>query len=329
MNENPSPRPEDILKDLLNGLQSPETERRLEALRQLSALNYSSEAVRNELEKAASPDSDESGSRTFEQLSPTGGIRWTWLDGRPQVLRDLSLFATIGTAFQTPTTTELANPDGVGFNPDVQPQTSVTYELGGRAHWPGNLITEASTYYIEVDDELIQFESPSGRQAYRNAGHSRRYGLELDWQARLFAPLRGSGRPCHDRTALQRQGPDDGGPSRHESPAAYVLLVGRVCLKARALRHNATCCSQQPMDLMSSASAEHRNPAIDRWLASRSADLAPLARHWFGRVRDCRAGAADRSYGGTGARRSDPARRSAGGRARSLHRNAPAIDPPG
>lgn len=139
------------------------------------------------------PDSDESGSRTFGQLSPTGGIRWTWLDGRPQVLRDLSLFATIGTAFQTPTTTELANPDGVGFNPDVQPQTSVTYELGGRAHWPGNLITEASAYYIEVDDELIQFESPSGRQAYRNAGHSRRYGLELDWQARLFAPLRWSG----------------------------------------------------------------------------------------------------------------------------------------
>ncbi len=138
-------------------------------------------------------DSPASGSRTFDQLSPTGGLRWTWLDGRPQVLRDLSLFATIGTAFQTPTTTELVNPSGVGFNPDIQPQTSVTYELGGRAHWPGNLTTEASTYYIEVDDELIQFESDTGHQAFRNAGHSRRYGLELDWQARLLAPLRWSG----------------------------------------------------------------------------------------------------------------------------------------
>jgi iron complex outermembrane receptor protein len=139
------------------------------------------------------PDSDESGSRTFDQLSPTGGLRWTWLDGRPAYLRDLSVFATIGTAFQTPTTTELGNPGGPGFNPDIQPQTSVTYELGGRAHWTNHLVTEASTYYIEVDDELVQFESPSGRAAFRNAGRSRRYGLELDWQARLLAPLRWSG----------------------------------------------------------------------------------------------------------------------------------------
>ena len=139
------------------------------------------------------PNSPDSGSRTFDHLSPTGGIRWTWLDGRPAALRDLSLFATIGTAFQTPTTTELGNPNGPGFNPDVQPQTSVTYELGGRAHWPHSVVTEASTYYITVDDELVQFESPSGRNAFRNAGHSRRYGLELDWQARLLAPLRWSG----------------------------------------------------------------------------------------------------------------------------------------
>lgn len=139
------------------------------------------------------PGSDDSGSRTFEQLSPTGGVRWTWLDGRPDWLRDLSTFATIGTAFQTPTTTELANPDGPGFNPDIEPQTSVTYEIGTRARWPGDVITDAATYYIEIDDELVPFESDSGRTAFRNAGRSRRYGLELDWQARLLAPLRWSG----------------------------------------------------------------------------------------------------------------------------------------
>ena len=139
------------------------------------------------------PGSDESGSRTFDQLSPTGGIRWTWLHGRPAVLREGSVYASIGSAFQTPTTTELANPDGPGFNPDLQPQTAVTYEIGGRAHWPGSLITEAATYYIEVDDELVPFESASGRAAFRNAGRSRRYGLELDWQARPLAPLRWSG----------------------------------------------------------------------------------------------------------------------------------------
>ncbi|HMA11672.1 MAG TPA: DUF1801 domain-containing protein [Steroidobacteraceae bacterium] len=35
------------------------------------------------------------------------------------------------------------------------------------------------------------------------------------------------------------------------------------------------------------ASAVRRDPAIDPWLASRGAGLAPLARHWFNRMRGC------------------------------------------
>jgi hypothetical protein len=35
------------------------------------------------------------------------------------------------------------------------------------------------------------------------------------------------------------------------------------------------------------ASAARRDPAIDAWLASRPAELAPLARHWFNRMREC------------------------------------------
>jgi iron complex outermembrane receptor protein len=151
------------------------------------------DAVFYDVDVDTPPGSDESGSRAFHQLSPTGGVRWTWLDGRPAVLRDLSGFATIGTAFQTPTTTELADPVRPGFNADLDPQTSVTYEIGGRADWPGGVVTSASAYYITVDDELVQFEAPNGRTAFRNAGRSRRYGLELDWQARPLAPLRWSG----------------------------------------------------------------------------------------------------------------------------------------
>ena len=41
------------------------------------------------------------------------------------------------------------------------------------------------------------------------------------------------------------------------------------------------------MDLMRFASALRRDPAVDAWLASRPADLAPLARHWFNRMRGC------------------------------------------
>jgi iron complex outermembrane receptor protein len=43
---------------------------------------------------------------------------------------------------------------------------------------------------LNLRDELVPFESESGRVAFRNAGRSRRYGLELDWQARLPFNLR-------------------------------------------------------------------------------------------------------------------------------------------
>jgi hypothetical protein len=41
------------------------------------------------------------------------------------------------------------------------------------------------------------------------------------------------------------------------------------------------------MDLMRFATARRRDPAIDAWLSGQAADLAPLARHWFNRMREC------------------------------------------
>jgi iron complex outermembrane recepter protein len=129
-------------------------------------------------------DSPDSGRRSFSAWSPAGGVLW-----RPWAW--LSAYANTGTAFQVPTTTELANPDGPGFNPAIGPQRAVSWELGGRAELDRRaalgLDGEAglAAYWIDVEDELIPFESPSGRVAFRNAGRSRRLGLEIDWQSRL------------------------------------------------------------------------------------------------------------------------------------------------
>jgi iron complex outermembrane receptor protein len=151
------------------------------------------DAVRFDVGVDYPPDSGESDSRTFQHVSPTGGIRWTWDRGRPARLSALNVYLTVGTAFQTPTTTELGNPDGPGFNAALQPQTSITYELGARLGLGDFLKANAAAYDIEVDQQLVPFESDSGRTAYRNAGRSRRIGLELDWQARLPLSLRWSG----------------------------------------------------------------------------------------------------------------------------------------
>jgi iron complex outermembrane receptor protein len=130
------------------------------------------------------PDSSSSGSRTLEHWSPAGGVRYA---ARPW----LSLFADAGTAFQVPGTTEFANPAGAGFNPDLGPQTATSYELGARAQLD-RLYAGMAAFYIDIRDELVPYElaSQPGRTFFRNAGHSRRYGLEIDWQAALLPELR-------------------------------------------------------------------------------------------------------------------------------------------
>jgi hypothetical protein len=59
MAENESQQPEDVLRAILNGLQSEDATNRLNAITQLKSFNYSSEAIRNELEKLALNDSNE------------------------------------------------------------------------------------------------------------------------------------------------------------------------------------------------------------------------------------------------------------------------------
>lgn len=126
------------------------------------------------------------GARTLSQWSPGGGLRWT-----PR--RDLTLFGKLGTSFQVPTTTELANPRGGGLNPAVGPQSAVGYETGARFK-RRRIEAGVAAFLIDVDDELIPFEDPvSGRTAFRNAGRSRRRGLEVDWSAEIYGGVRWRG----------------------------------------------------------------------------------------------------------------------------------------
>ena len=60
-------------------------------------------------------DGDDSGDINFDQVSPMAGI---------SIRRgsNTHLYATISSAFETPTTTEFANPDGGGFNQSIHYQ---------------------------------------------------------------------------------------------------------------------------------------------------------------------------------------------------------------
>ncbi len=131
-------------------------------------------AAHDRLVTATNPD--DSGDRLMHAVSGSAGIAV-----RPGA--GTTVYANVGTSFETPTTTELANrPDTAGgFNPSLQPQTATNYEVGARGSAGSRLSWSVAVYDAEVRGELIAFEEPSspGRSFYRNAGRSRHRGLEV------------------------------------------------------------------------------------------------------------------------------------------------------
>jgi iron complex outermembrane receptor protein len=135
--------------------------------------------VRDHLVSATNPD--DSGDRTLRAFSPSAGLVW-------KVAPLASLYANASTSFETPTTTELGNSsDGsAGFNPDLQPQRTVSVELGTKGFVPlAGIRWDAALFQSRVRDELVPFSIPNGagRVFYRNAGRTLRRGGEVGLQA--------------------------------------------------------------------------------------------------------------------------------------------------
>lgn len=120
---------------------------------------------------------DDSGQRTLHAWSPMVGLV-------AKVSPLHSVYANVSRSFETPTTTELGNQanGSAGFNPDLQPQLSTTYELGIKGIMLSRVQYDFAGFDTEVHDELIAFEVPGGegRTYYRNAGRTRREGIEAE-----------------------------------------------------------------------------------------------------------------------------------------------------
>ena len=118
-------------------------------------------------------DGDDSGRRNFSEVSPSVSVSYR--------AGSSTVFASYSSSFETPTTTELANPDGSGgFSQTVNPQTADNYELGFRGA-KQNLSYELTLFQIDLEDELVPFELAAfpGRTFYSNAGSSSRSGVEI------------------------------------------------------------------------------------------------------------------------------------------------------
>lgn len=145
-----------------------------------SAIRYDS--VDFEVGDALLTDGDDSGDVAFKEISPMLGLVLKFAPRH-------SLYANASTSFETPTTTEFDNPRGGGFNPDLTSQTARNLELGARGgfsvdEW--NFIYTIALFHIDIDDALVPYELPAfpDREFYRNAGASRRLGVEADLEVR-------------------------------------------------------------------------------------------------------------------------------------------------
>lgn len=122
---------------------------------------------------------DDSGQRTMSAFSPMAGATY-------RISPAVTVYGSVSTAFQTPTSTELINnPTGTGFN-ELEPQRSVSYELGLRwseNRWSG----EVSAYHARVRDALVPFQiaGGDGREFFRNAGRTRQQGVEASASLRV------------------------------------------------------------------------------------------------------------------------------------------------
>lgn len=119
-------------------------------------------------------DGDGSDKLVLGNFSGSLGLSYSITNG-------LVVFSNFSTGFQTPTLNQLSNrPDGKeGFN-DLDPATTKNLELGIKRA-KNKFQGELTSFYITTNNEMVPFELETfpGRTFYRNAGSTKRSGVEL------------------------------------------------------------------------------------------------------------------------------------------------------
>lgn len=119
-------------------------------------------------------DGDNSDRITYSQWSPSLALL-------QQLSHHTQFYGRVATGFDTPTTTELARPDGAGgFNNSLKAESTLSYELGLRSDPYPILHTEVALFESHLKNQLVPFEihASPGRFAYENSGRSRNRGIE-------------------------------------------------------------------------------------------------------------------------------------------------------
>jgi len=127
---------------------------------------------------------DDSGSARYRRALPVAAIGYEPAAGT-------RLYASYGRGFETPTLNEISyRPGGLpGLNFGLAPALSTHVEAGVKTRVGDGLLT-AAVFQVSTDDEIVSAGSSGGRTTFRNAGRTRRDGLELGWSTRFASQWR-------------------------------------------------------------------------------------------------------------------------------------------
>ncbi|CAN5466985.1 TonB-dependent receptor [soil metagenome] len=120
---------------------------------------------------------DDSGQLQFDAWLPVLALRLA-------LSQDWRAYVTAGRGFETPTLNELAyRPDGLpGLNTALAAARSVNLETGLQHRYrseSSTLDAALAVFRSDTDDEIVTATNSGGRTTYRNAGKTRRDGVEL------------------------------------------------------------------------------------------------------------------------------------------------------
>ena len=116
---------------------------------------------------------DDSGNASYHKWLPAGSLKYALTDA-------WNVYLSVGRGFETPTINELSyrsdNQSGLNFG--LKPSTNDTVEIGSKTRIGNGLFT-AALFQTNTDNEIVVDSSSGGRTSYKNAGKTRRQGMEL------------------------------------------------------------------------------------------------------------------------------------------------------
>ncbi len=122
---------------------------------------------------------DDSGTRRYSAVTPAAGILY-------RLSPSTSLYANSGRGFETPTFAELAyRTTGAGLNFGLNAARSRHLEAGVKTIIADRLRLNAALFDIHTREEIAIESNAGGRSTFKNAGRTRRSGIELGASAFL------------------------------------------------------------------------------------------------------------------------------------------------